>query len=130
MTFTTKWSAIPAIASVLALTALFGAPAGHADSMPVGPLPRGPVVTTTTKLGLLVAVALPIARPSSSLVWRLARQYDPTVVRQVSEANVGAAVVLVFKVTGRGDTALVFALTGGDSSAKAIRSSTHRIHSI
>jgi hypothetical protein len=130
MTFRTKRSAIPVIAAVLALAALFGASASQADSTPIGRLPRGPVVTTTRNPGLLVAVALPVARPSSGLVWRLARRYDPTVVRQVSEADVRTAVVLVFKVTGRGDTALVFALTRGDSSAKAIRSSTHRIHSI
>jgi hypothetical protein len=35
--------------------------------------------------------------------------------------------VLVFKVIGRGKTALVFALTRGDTSSKAVKSSTHKI---
>jgi hypothetical protein len=91
----------------------------HASSPPVGPLPAGPVSTTTTRPGLLLAVALPHARRGSGLRWRLARRYDPRVVRQVSEADVGPTVVLVFKVVGHGDTALVFALTPGDASPKS-----------
>jgi hypothetical protein len=101
---------------------------GRADSTPVGPLPAGPVSTTTTKKGQLVAVALPRAQASSGLVWRIARQYNSAVVRQVSEADVGASVVLVFKVVGKGDTSLVFALTRGDTSAKAVKSATHKVH--
>jgi hypothetical protein len=50
------------------------------------------------------------------------------VVRQVSEADVGN-VVLVFKVIGRSDTALVFALTRGDTSPVAVKAITHKIHS-
>lgn len=69
------------------------------------------------------------ARPSSGLHWRLARRYDSRVVRQVSEADVGTNVVLVFKVVGRDDTALVFALTRGDASPKGIKSATHKIPS-
>jgi hypothetical protein len=38
-------------------------------------------------------------------------------------------VVVVFKVVGRGDTALVFALTRGDTSAKAVKAATHKVHS-
>jgi hypothetical protein len=101
----------------------------HADSTPVGPLPAGPVSSTTTQPGQLVAVALPKARPGTGLVWRLARPYDPKMVRQLSEADVGRNVVLVFKVVGRGDAALVFALTRGDTSPLAVKSITHKIHS-
>ena len=60
-------------------------------------------------------------------MWRIARTYDSTVLRQVSETNLSAAVVLVFKVVGRGTTSLVFGLTRGDASSKAVKSATHRI---
>jgi hypothetical protein len=116
-------------ASVAVAVMLISAGTGRADSTPVGPLPAGPVSSTTTKPGLLVAVALPRARQSSGLVWRLARRYNAGVVRQVSEADVGGSVVVVFKVVGRGDTSLVFALTRGDASAKAVKSATHKVHS-
>src|SRR5437773_2522972 len=91
--------------------------AARADSTPIGPLPPGPISTITTGPNQLVAVALPHAAKKSGFVWRIARRYDPRVVRQVSEADVGADVVLVFKVIGRGKTALVFALTRGDTSS-------------
>jgi hypothetical protein len=113
---------------VIALT-LIGAQSGRAVSTPIGPLPGGPVSTTTTRPGLLVAVALPHQRRGSGLVWRVARRYDSGVVRQVSEANVGTNVVLVFRVVGRGDTSLVFALTRGDVSREAIKAITQRIRS-
>jgi hypothetical protein len=99
------------------------------DATPVGPLPAGPTATTTTKPGLLVAVALPHAARKSGLVWRIARRYDSHVVRQIAEADVRGSVILVFKVVGRGDTSLVFALTRGDASSKAVKAVTHRIHS-
>jgi hypothetical protein len=101
----------------------------RADSIPVGPLPSGPVATVTTGPNQLVAVALPKARNGSGLVWRIARRFDPGVVRQVSEADVGTNVVLVFSVVGRGNTSLVFALTRGDTSARAVKALTHRIRS-
>jgi hypothetical protein len=52
------------------------------------------------------------------------------VVKQVSEADVATSVVLVFKVVGHGDTRLVFALTRGDASPRAVKSATHEIHSV
>jgi hypothetical protein len=118
-----------ATASLALSSALLGAGVGKASSTPVGPLPVGPIAATNTKPGLLVAVALPHASRSSGLVWRVARRYDSSVVKQVSEADVAGSVVLVFRVVGRGDTALVFALTRGDASPKAVKSQTHRIHS-
>jgi hypothetical protein len=113
--------------SLLAVCALAVTGAALADSTPVEPLPPGPVSTIATHPGQLVAVALPHAAPSSGLVWRIARRYDATVVRQVSEADVGSSVVLVFKVIAKGRTALVFALTRGDTSSRAVRTSTHKI---
>jgi hypothetical protein len=100
----------------------------HADSAPVGRLPAGPVSSTITRPGQLVAVALPNARAGSGLVWRLARPYNPRVVRQVSEADLGRDIVLVFKVVGRGDTALVFALARGETSSVAVKAIRHKIH--
>lgn len=97
------------------------------DSTPIGPLPAGPVSTITTSPNQLVAVALPHAPKKSGLVWRLARRYDSRVVRQISEADIGANVVLVFKVVSRGKTSLVFALTRGDTSPKAVKANTHKI---
>src|SRR5215207_4649142 len=80
-----------------------------ADAPPVGPLPPGPTSTIQTQKGQLVAFALP--RRSGGLVWRVARKYDAGIVRQLSEADVGASVVLVFRVAGSGTTAVTFALT-------------------
>jgi hypothetical protein len=113
-----------------ALASLLVATASLADSTPVGPLPPGQVTTTTTKPGQFVAVALPHASASSGLSWRIARRYDSTIVREVSEGDVGSNVVLVFKVVGKGNTSIVFALTRGDASAKAVKSATHKIHSV
>ncbi len=121
------------LALVTALVALVftlaGAEGSRADSTPVGPLPAGSLASTTTKPGLLVAVALPHAPRSTGLVWRLARPFNSAIVRQISEADVGGSVVLIFKVLRRGDTTLVFALTRGDASPKAVKSATHKIHS-
>jgi len=121
-------SRIAALATVGALLSLAGAGVGRADSTPVGPLPKGPVTQTTIKSGQPFAVALPRAKQGSGLVWRVARAYNTRVVRQVSEGEVGQSVVLVFRVVGRGDTSLVFGLTRGDSSPRAVKSATHRIH--
>jgi len=88
------------------------------------------VSTTTTNPGLLVAVALPRARQSSGLVWRLARRYSAGAVRQVSEANVGAQVSLSCSRSSAGATHRLFShLPRGDTSAKAVKSATHKVHS-
>ena len=112
---------------VAAGIALASATAAKSDSTPVGPLPKGPITTITTHPNQLVAVALPHASKSSGLVWRIARKFDSRVVTEVSEADVGTNVVLVFKVRARGKTSLVFALTRGDTSSKAVKSATHTI---
>jgi hypothetical protein len=121
---------IAGLAAALAVAlALLAAAVGRSDSTPIGPLPAGPVTTTATGPGQLVAVALPHAGGGSGLVWRIARGYNSAVVRELSEADVGMSVVLVFKVVGRGSTSLVFALTRGDASSKAVKSATYKIHS-
>ena len=80
-----------------------------------------------TQKGQLVAVALP--RRSSGRVWRVARSFNAKIVRQVSEANVGQNVVLVFRVVGNGTTKLVFALTRGETAkAYEARRFVVRVH--
>jgi hypothetical protein len=107
-----------------ALSALIATPA-LADSTPIGKLPAGPVATVTTHHGMFVAVALP--HPADkSLVWRLARTVDAKVLREVSEADVGRTAVIVFAVTGKGKASIIYALTRGDASSKALGTITHR----
>ena len=94
----------------LALAALAGAfilaaPAA-ASAPPVGSLPAGPTQ--------LVAVALP--RGTKGRVWRLARTVDAKVLREVSEADVGANVVVVYKAIGRGTVTVAYALTRGETA--------------
>ena len=104
--------------AVLALVAAGSAPA---DSTPVGPLPAPAVTKVTTMKGSLVAVGLPAQLARTGIVWRVARQFDTRIVRQVGEADVGPSVVLVFRAVGRGRATLHFALTRGDASPKAVR---------
>ncbi len=109
------------LAAIFALTA-FG------SNVPVGRLPAGAVTTTKTTVGQLTAVALP--RPAGrhrGYVWRLARNYDSGVVREVSETDVGANIVIVYRAVGRGHTSLVYAMTYGDSSPVATKTATTRV---
>jgi hypothetical protein len=97
---------------------------GRAESTPIGALPAGPVSTVKTQRGLLVAVALPRPTPSSGLVWRIARQVDASIVRQLDEVETASSVVVVFKTVGYGKSTIVFALTRGDASPKALSAHT------
>jgi hypothetical protein len=107
--------------TLFAIAALCGVAAvAFADSTPVGPLPAGPAASIDVQHGELVALALP--QRSAGRVWRVARPFDATVLRQVSEASVGASVVLVFRARSAGRTTVAIALTKGDSSAKALES--------
>jgi hypothetical protein len=103
---------------VLAGAAVLAAP-GLADAPPVGPLPKGPTTAIRTQKGELVSFALP--HRAGGRAWRVARQFNARVVRQVSEADVGASVVLVFKAVGKGTTTVSFGLTRGET-AKAYES--------
>ncbi len=121
ITAITTWLALAAAAALApSSTAL-------ADSTPVGPLPKGPVSTVQTHRGWFVAVAFPRQAASSGLVWRLARKVDSRVLVQVSEGDVGKNVVVVYRVVGTGRTNVVFALTKGDASPKALRAITHAV---
>jgi hypothetical protein len=92
---------------------------------PVGPLPAGPSSTIQTHVGELVALALP--NRAGGRVWRIARAIDSRVLVQVSEANVGASVVLVFKAKAAGTATVRFGLTRGERS-KAYESRTFTVH--
>jgi hypothetical protein len=102
---------------VIALTAGVGASAGRATAPPVGPLPPGPTTTIETPSNQLVAIALP--RRTGGRVWRIARRVDARVLRQVSEADVGSSVVIVFRAVRAGKTTVAVALTRGET-AKAL----------
>jgi hypothetical protein len=95
-----------------------------ASAPPVGPLPAGPSSMIKTTKGQLVAFALP--HRSGGRVWRVARAFNSSVLRQVSEADVGKQVVLVFQATGNGTTTVAFGLTRGET-AKAYESRRYTV---
>ena len=108
------------IASFVAIASGAGAAGALADSSPIGALPSGPVTSIKAPHGELVAIALP--RRSAGRVWRIARPFDGNVLRQVSEADVGSSIVLVFRTGRSGSTTVSLALTKGDTSTKALES--------
>jgi hypothetical protein len=93
--------------------ALLGAAGAAASAGPVGPLPKGPVSTIVTTRGSLVAVALP--HRANGRVWRLARPVSPVVLREVSEADVGKDVVVVFRAYAAGHVKVAYGLTRGET---------------
>jgi hypothetical protein len=121
----TRTLSAAAVAAVALLTLVSGT--ASADSTPIGALPSGPTTTVLTKRGSFVAVSLPRQPAKSGLVWRVARQVDSKVLRQVSEADVGPTVVVVFRAVGKGKATVSFAATRGDSSSKAVRASFYRV---
>ena len=102
---------IPLLVAAAAVTA---AAVARASSPPVGPLPTGYKATIATRAGELVAVALP--HRSGGRVWRIARPFDAKIVHEVTEADVGTQVVIVFKADSKGSTKIVFALTKGETT--------------
>lgn len=104
------------LAGVLAAAALASAP-------PVGPLPKGPLTIVSAQRGTLVAVALPHQK---GLSWRLARPVNQKVLREVSEADVGANVVIVYRALAPGRATVVYAATRGESK-KAVHAATTRV---
>jgi hypothetical protein len=98
-----------------------------ADAAPIRPLPEGPKTTVIVNHGSLLAVAVPRPRSSTGLVWRLARRIDPAIQRQVSEAEVGPSVVLVFRATGIGTARVALALTLGDGGSTAVRAAFYSV---
>jgi hypothetical protein len=103
-----KLVALAAIASVAALSTA----TASATAPPIGPLPAGPTSLIHTQPGQLVAVALP--HRAGGRVWRIARGIDAQRLRQVSEADVGSSVVLVFEALRTGTARVAFGLTRGE----------------
>jgi hypothetical protein len=85
-----------------------------ASSPPVGPLPAGPTAQIATKRGEFVAVALPT--PANGRVWRQKGIVNRKVLAEVSEADVGPTVVIVFKAVGTGRAAIAYGLTKGETA--------------
>jgi hypothetical protein len=67
-------------------------------------------------------VALAVPQRSEGRVWRVARAFDASVLHQVSEANVGASIVLVFRAGRAGHATVSLALTRSDASGTALES--------
>ena len=99
--------------AALAAAFVLAAPAA-ASAPPVGPLPAGPTQHITTQRGQLVSVALPHAAGGRS--WRLARAVNPRILRELSEADVGTSVVIVYKAVGRGRVTVAYGLTRGEKA--------------
>jgi hypothetical protein len=116
----------PAVAlAFVAVVAIAAAASSQASAPPVGRLPLGPTSQIATQKGQLVAVALP--EHSDGRVWRIARPFDSTVLREVREqSGVGGNLVVVFKATGAGNTTISFALTRGERP-KAFESRRYRV---
>jgi hypothetical protein len=101
-----------AIVAAAVLT-LVVALAADGSAPPVGQLPKGPTSTIRTTQGALVAIALP--HRAHGLIWRLARGFDASVLREVSEANVGRDVVVVYRAVREGRVRLAYGLTRGET---------------
>jgi hypothetical protein len=101
--------------AVLVLAALLAvgvaATTAEGSAPPVGPVTHPTVTSVAAAKGSLVAVALP---RRTGFDWRIARTLDPSVVREVSEGEVGSSVVLVFRAVGKGRASILVAQTRGE----------------
>ncbi len=95
----------------LSATAAVFAGVGLATAPPVGQLPAGASSSIVTARGELVAIALP--HRAGGRVWRIANAPNPSLLREVSEADVGDQVVLVFNAEAQGMTSFALGLTRG-----------------
>jgi hypothetical protein len=112
------------LAAAIAAPLALGSPA---SAPPVGPLPKGPVTTINVPAGQLFAFALPRRTAASGLVWRSASSVGvPRVVKPLREADVGGAVVMVYKAVAPGRATVRFGLTKGET-VKAYASATYRV---
>src|SRR5512147_1965628 len=110
------------IAAALLAASLFAFDAA-ATAPPVGPLPKGPVTTISAPKGSLVSVAL---KSRAGYSWRSARYVNPRVLVEVSEADVGSSVVVVYRAVGPGSVSVRYGLTRGETR-KAYASATFNV---
>jgi predicted secreted protein len=103
---------IRAIAVALVLLAVLALPA-TASAPPVGALPAGPTKAIYVKTARTFWIVLPKSTVRGR-VWRLARPYDATVIRQTREGEKGNTVWVTFRTFRAGTTRVVFALTLGE----------------
>ncbi len=103
-------------------TSLLLAGAARASAPPVGPLLAGRTQTITAHVGDRVALALPKA--GKGLVWRLARNVDQRHAVETGESETATEVIVVYRITGKGQVKVRYALTRGESSTVAVRSRT------
>jgi hypothetical protein len=96
-----------------------------ASAGPIGPLPPGPTTTISAPTGTLVSAVLPPGARGRS--WRQAGSYNTKVMSEVTEANVGKNVVIVFKTHAKGTTTVKYGLTRGETK-KAYASATFVVH--
>jgi len=100
--------------AVIAVATGAAASTALSDAPPVGPLPDGPTKTVSLAAGRIFEATLP--KPAArGRVWRIARAYDSSVVRQVREGETARAVWVTFRAVAPGATTVVFALTRGET---------------
>jgi hypothetical protein len=109
------------VARICAVTVALCAFAGTASATapPVGKLPTAQVVRQDVRRGSLVALALPATKAGT--VWRVARPFDGHVAAEVEERTLRSSIVIVFRAGAPGHTRIVYALTAGETSSKALR---------
>ncbi|MEO9174143.1 MAG: hypothetical protein ABI317_01430 [Gaiellales bacterium] len=101
----------------LALLVVLGLGAGSAaahttTAPPVGALPAGPTATVHMKKGQVVTFALP--HGVHGRVWRIKGSINGKILREVSEADHGTRLDVVFKAVGKGVAIVRFGLTRGE----------------
>jgi hypothetical protein len=96
------------------LTALFTgtAEARLATAPPVGALPAGPTAKVHMKRGQIVTFSLP--HGVHGRVWRIKGSVNGRILKEVSEADRGKHVDIVFKAVGKGLAVIRFGLTEGE----------------
>ncbi len=107
--------AAAAVLAILAILGVLAVPAALGSAEPVGPLPKGPGFQVKALRGATFVIRAPKRPASSGLVWRVARQVNANVVRQVGEGEDRLSVWLRFRAVGVGTTKVVLALTRGET---------------
>jgi hypothetical protein len=98
---------------LLLLTALATTTAALSSAGPVDPLPTGPTRAIVATAPGSFVVTLPKSK-QPGLVWRVARIYRSSVIREQSEGETASTVWLRYETIAPGKTSLVFAFTRGE----------------